>query len=297
VKGTPSVGIQLPEVEREVRWPEYVAMARAAEQVGFDSVWIGDHLLYRGDGRPERGPWEAWTLLAGLAAATERVALGPLVACAAFHAPALLAKQAATVDEISGGRLVLGLGAGWNPTDFAAFGLPRAERVARFEESFEVIRRLLAGERVTFRGRFTEVDDCVLLPAPRRRVPLMVGSSGERMLAATLPHVDAWNVWFDTFGNTPEGFAAENARITEAAHRAGRSPAAVRRSACVLVVLDRTAGERPVAVPPLEGDPTAIARGIRAVAEAGADEVILVANPITEASIRTLGAALAELRR
>ena len=126
MKAIPSVGIQLPEVEREVRWPEYVAMARAAEAVGFDSIWVGDHLLYRGDGRPERGPWEAWTLLAGLAAATERVALGPLVACTAFHAPAMLAKQAATVDEISGGRLVLGLGAGWNPTDFSAFEIGRA---------------------------------------------------------------------------------------------------------------------------------------------------------------------------
>ena len=107
------VGIQLPEVEREVRWPEYVAIARAAEEVGFDSVWVGDHLLYAPeDGRPERGPWEAWTLLAALAAATERVRLGPLVACAAFHPPALIAKMAATLAEVSGGRFVLGLGAG-----------------------------------------------------------------------------------------------------------------------------------------------------------------------------------------
>src|SRR3954452_22008491 len=98
------VGIQLPEVERGGRWPEYLAMARAAEAVGFDSIWMGDHLLYRGDGRPERGPWESWTLLAALAASTERVDLGPLVACAGFHPPGLLAKMAATVSEISGGR-------------------------------------------------------------------------------------------------------------------------------------------------------------------------------------------------
>src|ERR671939_224413 len=102
------IGIQLPEVEREVRWPEYVAMARAAEAAGFDSIWLGDHLLYRGDGREERGPWEAWTLLAGLAAVTRRVRLGPLVACASFHPPGLIAKMASTVDEISGGRFVLG---------------------------------------------------------------------------------------------------------------------------------------------------------------------------------------------
>src|SRR5215208_4116275 len=94
------IGVQLPEVEREVRWPECVAIARAAEEVGFDSIWVGDHYLYRGDGRPERGPWEAWTLLAGLAAATKRVTLGPLVACAAFHPPGLIAKMAATVDEV-----------------------------------------------------------------------------------------------------------------------------------------------------------------------------------------------------
>src|SRR5919109_4713960 len=153
------VGVQLPEVERVVRWPEYLAMARAAEECGFDSIWLGDHLLYRGDGRLERGPWEAWTLLAALAAATERVRLGPLVACAGFHPPGLIAKMAASVDEVSGGRFVLGLGAGWNEEEFRAFGLPFDRRVARFEEAFEIIRRLLAGERVTFAGRFNELDD------------------------------------------------------------------------------------------------------------------------------------------
>ena len=148
------IGVQLPEVERDVRWPEYLAMARAAEEVGFDSIWLGDHLLYRDDGRPERGPWEAWTLLAGLAVVTERVQLGPLVACTAFHPPAVLAKMAATVDETSGGRLVLGLGAGWNEPDFRAVGIPFDHRASRFVEAFEIIRRLLAGERVTYAGRF-----------------------------------------------------------------------------------------------------------------------------------------------
>src|ERR671931_2327264 len=108
------IGGQLPEVEREVRWPEYLAIARAAEESGFESIWVGDHLLYRGDGGPERGPWEAWTQLGALAAVTERVRLGPLVACTAFHPPALIARMAASVDEVSGGRLVLGIGAGWN---------------------------------------------------------------------------------------------------------------------------------------------------------------------------------------
>src|SRR6266702_1322956 len=161
-------------------------MARAAEAVGFDSIWVGDHLLYRGGGRPDRGPWEAWTLLSALAAATERVTLGPLVACTGFHPPAVIAKMAATIDEISGGRFVLGLGAGWNEVEYNAFGIPYDHRVSRFEESFEIVRGLLAGERVTLDGRFWQAEDVVLLPQSRRRIPLMVGSNGERMLGITL---------------------------------------------------------------------------------------------------------------
>lgn len=292
------IGIQLPEVEREVRWAEYAAMARAAEEVGFDSLWVGDHLLYRGDGRPERGPWEAWTLLAALAAITERVTLGPLVACAGFHAPGILAKKAAAIDEVSGGRFVLGLGSGWNETEFQAFGFPYDHRVSRFEESFEIVRRLLAGERVTHAGRFFSVADLVLLPEPRQRTRLMVGSNGPRMLAITLAHVDAWNTWYADYGNTADGFAKLNATISAAATEAGRAPEEVERSACALVVLDRSAGERPVTAeaPAIEGDAAQIAERLRELGEAGADEVIVVASPINERSIRELGDALAELR-
>ena len=225
------VGIQLPEVERDVRWPEYLAIARAAEAVGFDSIWLGDHLLYRGGGRPERAPWEAWTMLAALASATERVALGPLVACTAFHPPGLIAKMAATIDEVSGGRFVLGLGAGWNRDEFAAFGLPYDHRVSRFEEAFEIIRGMLAGERVEAQGRFHDAEDLVLLPTPSRRVPIMIGSNGPRMLGIALPYADAWNTWYDDYGNTVEGFAALNSRISGAAQEAGRNPGDVQRSA------------------------------------------------------------------
>src|SRR3954453_6599492 len=289
------IAVQLPEVEREGRWPEYHAMARAAGGVGFDGIYVGDHLLYRGDGRGERGPWEAWTLLAALAAATDHVALGPLVACASFHPPGLIAKMAGTVDEVSGGRFVLGLGAGWNETEFRAFGLPYDRRVSRFEGSFAIVRGLLAGERVTLAGSYWQAEDAVLLPPPARRTPLMIGSNGPRGLRAALPHVDAWNTWWDAYGNTPEGFAALNARITEAAREAGRGPEEIERSACVLVVLDREAGERPAKPesPPLEGSPERIAAGLRELAEAGADEAILVVSPITERSIRALAEVVA----
>jgi probable F420-dependent oxidoreductase len=278
------LGIQLPEVERVVAWPEYAAMARAAEECGYDSIWLGDHLLYAD---PPRGPHEVWTLLAAVAAVTERVELGPLVACTAFHPPGVLAKMAATVDEISQGRLVLGLGAGWNRREFAAFDLPYDRRVSRFEEAFAIIRELLAGETVQRQGAFHSADRAVLLPPPRRRVPLMIGSNGPRMLAATLPHVDAWNTWFADTRNTPEGFAEINARVSEAAERAGRDPQAVRRSVCVYVHLEG-AGERESPVEPVT--PDALPGALTAYAQAGAGEVILVADPITEASVRALAA-------
>jgi alkanesulfonate monooxygenase SsuD/methylene tetrahydromethanopterin reductase-like flavin-dependent oxidoreductase (luciferase family) len=291
------IGVQLPEVERLVRWPEYAAIARAAEEVGFDSVWVGDHLLYRGDGRPERGPWDAWTLLAGLASATERVTLGPLVACTAFRRPGVLARAAAAVDELSGGRLVVALGAGWNEPEFRAFGIPFDHRIERFAEAFEIIRRLLGGERVTFTGLYEAAADAVLLPAPARRPQLMVGASSRRMLDVTLPYVDAWNSWYEWYGNTPDGFAAANRTVDERAGLAGRDPRAIVRSACVLVVVNRAAGERPLSegVRPLEGSAERVAAGLRDLAEAGANEAILVVSPINERSIRVLGEALAAL--
>jgi probable F420-dependent oxidoreductase len=278
------VGVQLPEVERDVRRTELASMARAAEECGFDSLWVGDHLLYRG---PDRGPWDCWTTLAWLAGITERVELGPLVACTAFHPPGVLARQAAAVDELSGGRLVLGLGAGWNEVEFRAFGLPFDHHVSRFEEAFEIVRRLVGGERVTFEGRFHHVDDAVLLPPPARRPKLMIGANAPRMLSIALPHVDAWNTWFTRYGNTAEGFAAHNAEVDEAAERAGRDPSEIERSACVFVALDG-AGARQND----EGAPAVCADGLRAhlqaLGEAGADEAILVLDPISEASIRSL---------
>jgi probable F420-dependent oxidoreductase len=285
------IGIQLPEVEREVRWPEYLAMARAAEGVGFDSIWVGDHLLYRGPDGRERGPWDAWTLLGALAAATQRVRLGPLVACTAFHPPGLIARMAATLAELSGGRFVLGLGAGWNEEEFRAFGLPFDHRVSRFEESFTIIRRLLAGERVTLAGRHLQAQDAVLLPEPPARPPLMIGSNGPRMLAATLPHVDAWNTWYEDYGNSPEGFAKLNDRISSAARDAGREPGDIDRSACVLVALEGSSGDRPFTsdAPPLRGSAAQIAAALSELGEAGADEAILVVDPISERSIRQLG--------
>ena len=117
-------------------------MGLAIEGLGFDSIWVGDHLLYETPEGPV-GPWEAWSLLAALAAVTKRVQLGPLVAATSFHNPAMFARKATTVDEVSGGRLIVGLGAGWNEVEYRAYGFPFDHRASRFEEAFTIILTLL----------------------------------------------------------------------------------------------------------------------------------------------------------
>jgi alkanesulfonate monooxygenase SsuD/methylene tetrahydromethanopterin reductase-like flavin-dependent oxidoreductase (luciferase family) len=288
------VGIQLPEIEWVVRWPELRAMARLAEDAGFDSVWHGDHLLYREEARGIRGPWEVWTTLAALADATSRVTLGPLVASTSFHAPAMLAKMASTVDEISGGRLILGLGAGWNQVEYDAFGFPFDHRISRFEEAFTIIRRLLRDGTCDFEGTYYTVRDCELLPRPRPGgPPLLVGSNGERMLGITMAHADAWNTWYDSIDNTPAGLLALMARVDDACRAAGRNPTEVERTAAVYVQLTGGTG-RPASggILPLRGSSEAIADGLRAYAAAGIGHVQLVLDPITEASIAELAPVL-----
>jgi alkanesulfonate monooxygenase SsuD/methylene tetrahydromethanopterin reductase-like flavin-dependent oxidoreductase (luciferase family) len=225
---------------------------------------------------PTRGPWEAWTTMAALAAATESVTIGPLVACLAFHPPAVLAKMAATLTEISGGRFVLGLGAGWNEVEFRAFGIPFAGRASRFLDGFDTVRRLLGGE---------QVGDAVLHP-PARRVPLVLGSNGPRLLAGALTHVDVWNTWYLDYGNTAEGFAALHERL---------GIVGVERSACAFVLVDPSSSERAITAdaPPITGGPGQIAARVAELGDAGADEVIVVVSPCTERSIRVVADALA----
>jgi len=296
------VGIQLPEVEREVGWNELRRMAETAEAVGLDSLWVGDHLLYRFPDALPRGPWEAWSLLAGLAAVTRRVEIGPLVACANFHNPAVLAKVAAAVDDISGGRLILGLGAGWNRTDFDAFGVPFDHRVSRFEEAFAIIHGLLADGRVDYHGSYYSAPDCELLPRPSRLggPPLMVGSMGERMLGITLPYVSAWNAWYRWFGNTVQGYRPMRDAIDAACRAAGRDPAEVARTVSLLVAFPGATGRKSGDVTeedpdPIQGAPAAVAAALRSFAAEGVSHVQLVLDPITVQSIEALGPVLSEI--
>ncbi len=293
------IGIQLPEVERETRWAELLDMTRAIEDLGYDSVWLGEHLLYRWPDRPPRGPWEAWSMLSAIAAVTDRIEFGPLVACTAFHNPAVLAKQASTIDEISGGRLILGLGAGWNETEFRAFGIPFDHRVDRFEEAFTIIRTLLQDGEIDFDGRFYQARDCEILPhGPRPHgPPLMIGSNGPRMLRIAAPHVQAWNSWFADIGNDPEGIARLRAVVDAACQDVGRDPAEIERTVAVLVQFPDGTGriqgsyaEAPP--PPLIGPPEVMAARLRAFADAGIGHVQVVIDPITRGSIEAFAPVL-----
>ncbi len=290
------VGVQLPEVERFVPWPDYLDLARRVEAAGFDSVWVGDHLLYDLPDGSTRGPYEAWTTLAAIAAVTERVEIGPLVASTSFHAPAMLAKQAATIDAISQGRLIVGLGAGWNQREYDAFGFAYDRRVSRFEEALAVIVPLLREGRTTFHGTFYDVEDCVLDPRPVRPggPPLMLGSTSPRMLSIGLAVVDCWNVWWSLYDNSVERFAQVRDEV-DALVPEGRS---VDATAAVLVTLTGGRGRlmgtgydaRVTTVTPDD-----LAGHIRRLASAGAAHLQLVLDPITAESIEIVGEVLADL--
>lgn len=297
------IGLQLPEVEYETRWSDYLTMARQSEAIGLDSIWIGDHLLYRNPGEAMRAPWECWSLLSALAAVTERVELGPLVLCAGFRNPALTAKMAATVDEISDGRLVLGLGSGWHEPEFAAFGVPYDQRFARFREAFAIIRGLLQDGQVDFEGAFHSARDCVLMPPGPRpgRIPLMIGSIGERMLRLTLPHVDQWNIWYADFGNSPEGLKPHLERIDRICAEVGRDPGDIERTAAVLVTgpggsFRASGATAEQGIAGITGDPADVAHKLLAFRDVGISHLQIVLDPITPAGIEWLGGVIEHVR-
>jgi len=291
------VGVQLPEVEREIGWVEMRDVARTAEEVGFDSIWLGDHLLYRDEVQGVSGPWETWSLLAALGEATEKVSLGPLVASTSFHAPAMLAKKAATVDEISGGRLILGLGAGWNRAEYEGFGFPFDHRVDRFEEAFTIIRTLLTDGQIDFEGDYYTVRDAELAPRARPGIPILIGSNGARMLAITLPHVALWNSWHSSFGNEVAGLRPLLERIDAACVAAGRDPGEVEKTATVYIQLPGGTG-RITGHGVIESDRAQagsrqdLAQLLDEYADAGLSQVQLVLDPIDASTVEEMGEVL-----
>jgi probable F420-dependent oxidoreductase len=296
------IGLLLPETEGQLnggtaRWTDLAAMARAAEAVGFDSVWVTDHLLQRTE-RETRGPWECWSLLAAIAAVTERVEVGPLVICTGFRNPALLAKMADTVDEISGGRLILGLGAGWHEPEYRAFGYPFDHRVDRFEEALTIITGLLRHGQIDFDGAYYQARDCELRPRGPRPggPPVMIGTTGTRMLGLTARHADQWNVWFSHTGNRVEGFGPLLAQVDAACAEAGRDPGSLERTAAVVVEVGPHAPST-MSVPPLTGTPEEVAAELRAHAAAGLSHLQVWLEPNTLAGIEAFAPILEALDR
>lgn len=176
------------------RYADIRKMALKAEQTGFDSIWVYDHLLYRPKNENTIGIWECWTILSALAEATNKVKLGTLVICNSFRNPAILAKMAHTIDEVSNGRFILGIGAGWNKPEYDAFGIPFDHRVNKFEEAVQIIKPLLNEGHVDFKGKYYQAVDCEITPrGPRDKIPLMIGSYKPRMMRLTAKYADIWN--------------------------------------------------------------------------------------------------------
>lgn len=235
------IGINLPTTEgaimgKTARWEDLSAFAERAESLGFDSLWVADHMLVKWQ-EQIRGIWECWSLLAALAAVTHRIELGSLVSSTAFRNPALFAKMADTIDEISGGRLIVGLGAGWDGPENQAFDIKTDQRVDRFEEALQIIVPLLRTGKVDFAGKYYQAPDCELRPRGSRPggPPILIGAKGPRMLRLAATYADLWNAEGPV--QRPEEMRSRQVAGDEACIAVGRDPATLGRSASVGVNL------------------------------------------------------------
>jgi alkanesulfonate monooxygenase SsuD/methylene tetrahydromethanopterin reductase-like flavin-dependent oxidoreductase (luciferase family) len=300
------LGVMLPHAEARyggetARWSNLLAMARLAEEAGFDSVWTIDHFQLPDLGA-ERGLYECWSLLAALAAVTSRVEIGPLVSCTAFRNPALLAKIADTIDEISAGRLILGLGAGWHEIEYRQMGLPYDHRIGRFEEALRIIHGLLNDGAVDFEGTYYSARECELRPRGPRpdgdqgHIPILIGSSGVRMLGLAARYADQWNAFFTSFGNSPAGIAPLRDNVDAACRAAGRDPSTMERSAAVMVGFDLPGARgRPDVPNVVKGEPEEIAATLTAFGAEGITHIQLYLDPMTERGIEAFVPVLERL--
>lgn len=291
------VGLILPmgdELQPGVpqRWPDIRDLAVAAEEGGLDSVWVYDHLLSGGPEQRAESPWEAWTLLTALAGATSRVRLGALVLCTAFRDPGVLARMADTLQEVSGDRLVLGLGSGWHQPEFDAFGLPFDERVGRFADQLEIVTAMLRDGVSTHTGRFHSTVSAPVRERAGRVAPeVLVAARRPRMLRLTAQHADAWNTaWYGVPGPAYRETAGQ---LRAACDEVGRDPATLRTTVGFRVTAGATDEDETRLV---RGGAGAVADAIAAWADEGVDELVCWPEPGTRAGLDLLLAGVAAYR-
>jgi probable F420-dependent oxidoreductase len=288
------IGVSLPGGAHDAHgraptWPEIRSFAQAAEARGFDSVWMCDHFFGYEEPGAVQGIHEVWAIVAAVAAVTERVEIGTLVVCASFRNPGLLAKIAATADEVSGGRLVLGLGAGWHDPEFEAFGYPTDHRVSRFEEALQIIRPLLDGRAVTFDGRYHRAHAARLVPAPGRRIPILVAAGGQRMMRLAARYADAWNdAWF---GAPDDALLSQLAALDAALTAEGRDAGSMIRTVGMTVRHPKAsigADDEEA----FRGSTDELARAFDSYADLGIDHLILEVGPSPETSLDRIADAM-----
>jgi alkanesulfonate monooxygenase SsuD/methylene tetrahydromethanopterin reductase-like flavin-dependent oxidoreductase (luciferase family) len=264
-----------------------LTFANHAEAAGLASIWVCDHLLSGGAQMPPEDIHEAWTIISALAATTARVELGQLVMCASFRSPGLLAKMAVTADAVSTGRLILGVGAGWYDLEYDTFGFPTDHRGSRFDEYLGILAGLLSGERLTVDGRYHQVREAALMPAPDRHIPLLVAGHRPRMLRLTARHADAWNTaWY---GAPNERLTERLATMDAALAAEGRDPAGLRRTVGMHICGPDVADPGGAFV----GGVNDLARALDAYDTLGVDDLIVLLEPSTLAAVDQLAAAIA----
>lgn len=259
-------------------YAEIREMTQAAETGELDSIWLFDHLLFRFEPKATVGIWECWTLLSALAEATNRVDLGTLVLCSPFRNPALLAKMAHTLDEVSRGRMILGVGAGWHQPEFDAFGYAFDRRVDRLEEALQILNPLLKGERVDFDGIHYQARNCLITPLGPRPdgIPLLIGAASPRMLRLVARYADQWNTaWL---GESQE-LAEPLERIRNACADVGRDPTTLDVTVGVQVAFPDLGTTNPMTEKPLSGSAEVLAQAFHSYDEAGAAHLIVALTP------------------
>jgi alkanesulfonate monooxygenase SsuD/methylene tetrahydromethanopterin reductase-like flavin-dependent oxidoreductase (luciferase family) len=275
------------------RWTEIRELVVRAERIGFDIVWISDELLWRATEPNPQGFWEGVAMTGAVAASTSRIKVGTWILSALHRNPGLTAKVAETIDEVSGGRFVFGLGAGHAGSQGRAFGLPEDHVVGRFEEAVQIIVPLLRAQRVDFDGDFHTARNLVQRPVGPRpgRIPLLIGAKGPRMLRIAALHADIWS-WFVEERSDIAEFAPRLAAFERACEEVGRDPATAGKSAGVVVEPTDVGGSEAEFGTPIRGSAEAIADAIRSFAAAGYTNLELVVWPPTPAALEALAPVL-----